>query len=369
MAFKIDSLTAHVIKIPLKKSFKISVGEIRIKDGIIFEGRAGDIVGWGEASVDGIPFYATETVGSVLDVVKNVLSPLLQSRSWNNVSEVIEAFMKYRGHRFAMAALESVCWDIVGKQEGKSVARMLGGTRDWVEFGPSIGISLSPEELVEKVKSELDQGFKRIKIKVAPGKDNLYIEAVRKEFPSISLMVDANSAYLPDDLNYISEWDQYNLLMIEQPFDEHDLYFHSRLCEIMDTPICLDESIETRHLALCAMRMKAADIVNIKVCRVGGLAESQRIHNLCAKNKVPVWIGSRLGTGVATAARLAAASLPNVLFPTDAGAEMAYVEDDLLTTPFVMRNRCELRVPWSPGLGIDVDRTRLAEYTVYQEEL
>ncbi|NLF38260.1 o-succinylbenzoate synthase [bacterium] len=364
---RIDSITAYSFRIPLTRSFRISVGEMTVKEGILFEGRSGGICGWGEAAVDRIPFYTTETVGSVLDVSRQVFCPLLLSRSWSGISEIVAALDCYRGHRFAKAALEAMCWDIRGKQGGRSVAHMLGGTRAWVETGPSVGMKPSPAGLVEAVAHELEQGFHRIKIKVAPGKDDEYIQAVRTAFPAVSLMVDANSAYHPADLARLAEWDQYNLLMIEQPFNEHDLHYHAQLCARMTTPVCLDESIETPHLADCAMKMHAADIVNIKVCRVGGLTHTLRIHDLCAKHQIPVWIGSRLGSGVATAARLAAASLPNASFPTDAGAERAYVADDLLTTPLETRNGCELRVPSAPGLGIEVDRARLAACTTHQE--
>ncbi len=360
----LDAITAYYFRIPLKKSFRISVGEVTVKEGVLFEGRSGEVTGWGEAAVDGIPFYTPETVGSVLDVSRRALCPLLLSRSWPDVPAVVSALDQFRGHRFAKAALEAMCWDLCGKRNGRSVASLLGGTRPWVEFGPSVGITASPAALVEAVGRELAQGFRRIKIKVAPGKDTAYIQAVREAFPGTTLMVDANNAYLPADVPRLREWDQFGLLMIEQPLNEHDLFFHSQLCAEMATPICLDESIETVHLAECALRLQAADIVNIKVCRVGGLMHSLRIHDLCAQHQVPVWIGSRLGTGVATAARLAAASLPNASLPTDAGAEMAYVQDDLLATPFEVRNGCELRVPTGPGLGIEVDRRRLATYTV-----
>jgi len=368
-AITLDAVTAYYFRIPLRKSFRISVGEVTIKEGILFEGRSGDITGWGEAAVDGIPFYTSETVGSVLDVARRALCPLLLSRSWPDVPAVVSALDQFRGHRFAKAALEAMCWDICGRRVGRSVASLLGGRREWVEFGPSVGITGSPAALVEAVGRELAAGFRRIKIKVAPGKDTAYIQAVREAYPDITLMVDANNAYLPTDLERLREWDAFNLLMIEQPLNEHDLFFHAQLCALMKTPICLDESIETVHLADCALRMKAADIINIKVCRVGGLTHTRTIHDLCAAHQVPVWIGSRLGTGVATAARLAAAALPNAALPSDAGAERAYVPDDLLTRSFEIRNGCEMRVPTGPGLGVEVDRKRLAAYTVERHAL
>ncbi len=361
---KLESITAHVFRMPLRKPFRISVGEITVKDGVLFEGRSGGLTGWGEAAVDGIPFYTPETVGSVLDVCRQALCPLLFSRDWPSVSDALEAMEAFRGHRFAKAALEMMAWDLQGQYESRSVSSLIGGTRAWVENGPSIGIQPTPGALVDAVGKALGTGYRRIKVKVAPGRDTAYLEAVRRAFPTVTLMVDANSAYRPADLPRIVAWDAFDLLMIEQPFDEHDLYYHARLRESLKTPLCLDESVETVHLADCALRMQAADIVNIKVGRVGGLLRSRAVHDLCAAAGVPVWIGSRLGTGVAAAARLAAASLPNASLPTDAWAGRSYVEDHLLETPYELRNGCEVRVPQGPGLGAAVDRQRLARYTI-----
>lgn len=368
--FKFQSITAHVFKIPLKKSFRISVGEITFKDGIIFEARSGDQIAWGEAAVDAIPFYTSETVGSVLDVCQTVLIPLLKSRAWKNPQEIVEAFEVYRGHRFAKAALEAVAWDIYGKLKKQSVSKMIGGTRDWVEIGTSLGIKDTPEQLVRAVEHELNAGYRRIKIKVSPGKDDEFIKAVRKAFPTISLMVDANNAYTFDDLDKMKRWDDYNLLMIEQPLNEHDLYYHTLLCQELKNPVCLDESIETVHLADCALKMKAADIINIKVCRVGGLVQTRKVHDMCQAHNVPVWIGSRLGTGVANAARLAAASLPNAIHPSDAVMDIdTYVGEDMLVNPFEIRNGCEVKVPTSPGMGVEVDPKKLSKYTITKVDL
>ena len=365
----IDKLTAYSLNIPLSRPFRISVGEIVTKELVLFEGRCKDIVGWGEAAVDGVPFYTPETVGSVMAVSRTVLGALIKSRKWSHPTEFVDAFSACRGHHFAKAALEGLLWDLYGKLTGKSVATLLGGGRKWVECGPSIGIKEIPEELVESVSNELSKGWRRIKIKVSPGKDSAFIEAVRKAFPDITLMVDANSAYKPSDMERLVAWDEYDLLMIEQPFDRNDLYYHAELCERMKTPICLDESIETPHLADCAVKMKAADIINIKVGRVGGLVNTIRVHDVCRAAAIPVWIGSRIGTGVADAMRIAAASLPNATFPSGAGCGRDYLEDDIVKDFCEMRNGCEYRVPTGPGVGVDVDRKKLEKYTVGTEEL
>jgi O-succinylbenzoate synthase len=372
----IDRITAYLVKIPLVRPFRISVGQVTEKEFVVFEGRSGDTVGWGEAAVDGIPFYTSETAETALHIGRRVLAPLIKSRAWSSPQELVKAMDAYRGHAFTKAAFDAMFWDIYGQKKNVPVWQLLeeGQTgfrqwREWIEGGPSIGIKDTPEQLVETVAQELERGFRRIKIKVAPGKDIPYIEAVRTAYPDITLMVDANSAYTPHDLEHLSSWDAFDLLMIEQPLDQHDLYYHAQLCHRMETPLCLDESIETVHLARCGVDMHAMDIVNIKVGRVGGLVRAREVHNICRAAGIPVWIGSRLGSGIATAMRLAAATLPNATYPSDIGFGRQYLADDLIEGWFETRNGCEIRVPSGPGLGITIDRQKLQTYTLHQEEL
>jgi O-succinylbenzoate synthase len=363
---KIDSITAHVFRIPLKTPFRISAGEIRVKDGILFSCRSGDIVGWGEAAVDEVPFYAHETVGSVLDVARKVLAPQMLSRDFAGAEDLVTLFDTHRGNRFAKAGLETAFWDLLGQARGAPVARLLGGVRTEVESGPSIGIKPTPEQTVAAVGEQLAQGRRRIKIKVAPGRDTACIRAVREAYPDITLMVDANNAYTPADFDHLAEWDAFNLLMIEQPLDEGDIYFHALLKRRIRTPVCLDESIHTLHDAQVAIALGACDIVNIKVCRVGGLCHARRIHDACQSAGIANWIGSRVGTGVAVAARLAAASWPNCTLPTDAGLCSMYMADDVTTTPCPIRDGCRIPVPDTPGLGFQIDTDKLKRYTVWR---
>ena len=363
---QIDNITAYHMRIPLRKPFRISVGEITEKEFVIFEGRSGDLSGWGEASVDGVPFYTWETADTAWHVGRRILAPLAQSRAWSHPDELTAAMEVHRGHSFTKTAFDALLWDLYGQQMGKPVAELLGEGKPeikrWVEGGPSIGIKDSPALLVQAVNEQLVLGYRRIKIKVRPGEDTAYIEAVRNAHPNITLMVDANAAYTPDDMDHLAEWDAFDLLMIEQPFDQNDLYYHAQLCERMRTPICLDETVETLHLTDCAIQMKAMDVLNIKVGRVGGLVNTRRIHDLCEAAGIPVWIGSRPGSGVGDAARFAAAALPNARFPTDAGFSQDYLTADVLEAPFEKRNGCEYKVPWEPGLGLHVDRKLLTQY-------
>lgn len=365
---KVERLVARRVQIPLKTPFRISVGEVTMKDFVVLEAQCGSWVGWGEAAVDGLPFYTTETSETVLSIGRTVLAPLMRSRAWNHPQEWVEALDGIRGHSFAKAAFESVLWDVLGQSRDSSVAHLLaddpGQSQPWVQVGPSIGIAATPQCLVDAIGRELAAGYRRIKLKVCPGQDVEYLDAARTAYPDVELMVDANAAYQPHDIEHLVKWDCYGLVMIEQPLDHDDLWFHRELCRRMQTPICLDESIQTPHLTRCALEMKAADIVNIKVGRVGGLVNAKRVHDLCREAQTPVWIGSRLGSGIAEAGRLAAASLPGATFPSDIGAGRAYLADDLVDDWFEVRHGCEAKVPDGPGLGIQVNRDKLEKYSV-----
>ena len=364
---QLDSITLYRLKMPLSKPFRISTGVVTEKEFVLIQGEADGITGWGEAAVDGIPFYTSETAETAMSISKRVLAPFAKSRAWNTPEEFSDALHFSRGHAFTKMMFETMLWDIHGKQTNSSIATLLNEgppSRTVIDSGPSIGIKDSPEDLIQAVGHELGIGAKRIKIKVKCGHDYAYIKAVREQFPDITLMVDANSDYGPEDIDDLLRWDEFNLLMIEQPLDHDDLYYHAQLAEKMETPICLDESIQTVHLAKCALEMKAADIVNIKVGRVGGLTNTLRIHNLCQEAGIPVWIGSRIGTSIADSVRLAAASLPNVIYPSDAGFATTYMSDDIVKTPVYIENGCQIALPTAPGIGVEVDLDQVEKYTI-----
>lgn len=364
MAIRIDDIVLYTYKIPLSTPFRISAGVINEKEGVLVELRSGDFYGWGEASVDAVPFYAHETVGSVIDLISRALRPLILGKSFETPDELVEIMDSFRGGNFAKAGIEAAFWDVYGKISGKPVHELLGGTRKLVESGPSIGIKKTPSETVHVVAEKLSEGWRRIKLKVSPGFDFEYIKAVRHEFPDISLMVDANNAYGLNDFDLIAAWDQFNLLMIEQPLCEDDIYFHSLLRKKIKTPVCLDESIHSFNDALTMIKLEAADILNIKVCRVGGLVNARKIHDLCKENGVANWIGSRIGSGVAEAARLAAATLENCSLPSDCVISGMYMSDDILTAPYEIVDGCMIKASSLPGLGIDVDRLKLKKYCI-----
>lgn len=362
MSFRIDSAVLYPYTIPLKTPFRISAGEIHEKNGLLLELKSQGVSGWGEASVDKVPFYAHETVGSAIDLIKNTLIPLFDGKTFNHPDECAELVSHYRGGNFAKAALDAAIWDIYGKMLGRPVWELLGGTRKIVEVGPSIGIKSTVELLVDTVRAKLADGDGRIKLKVSPNFDLRYLEGVRNAFPDIRLMVDANNAYSENDFEHLVLFDKFNLMMMEQPLDEGDIYYHSLLRKRIFTPICLDESIHTYHDAKVCAALGSADNINIKVCRVGGLSNARKIHDFCMGKSIPNWIGSRVGSGVAEAARLAMASLENCSLPSDCVISMMYMSDDVLCEGFEMSNY-RVKVKESPGLGIDVSPDKLRMYS------
>lgn len=359
---KIDSILVHRYRIPLKTPFRISAGRINEKEGVIIELQSGGITGWGEVSVDAVPFYAHETCGSACDLIDRAFRPLLLGKTFQTPESFVREMDSFRGGNFTKAGLDAAFWDVYGKYLGRSVSSLIGGTRKYVESGPSIGIKECPAHTLKTVENVLKEGWRRIKLKVCPGADYEFIRAVRKEFPEISLMVDANNAYGVQDFQSIARWDEFGLLMIEQPLNEEDIYFHSRLKEIIKTPICLDESIHSFAHAQAMIAMNAADILNVKVCRVGGICNAMKMIDLCENNGIGCWVGSRVGSGVGDAARLAVASLRNCIYPSDCVISGMYMADDILTKPFSIENGHMIRVGDAPGLGIEVDRDKLLSY-------
>lgn len=266
----------------------------------------------------------------------------------------------------AKAGLEMAVWDLAGKRQSKSLRDLLGGTRRNVEVGVSVGIQLSPDILIKVVESYITQGYSRIKIKIKPGRDVADTRAVRQAFPDLRLQVDANSAYSLDSAQSLLPIDILDLLLIEQPLAEDDLWDHSRLQRQFKTPICLDESIISPRHACQALEMSACKVINIKAGRVGGLTNAQAIHDLCYAQGIPVWCGGMLETGVGRAANLALAALPGFTLPGDISATDRYYAEDITEQRFQLNLDSTIDVPSSPGLGVTIDRSALARVTLEQ---
>lgn len=270
-----------------------------------------------------------------------------------------------RRNQMAKAAIEGAVWDLYAKQKELTLAEALGGKKTTIDVGISIGIQPTVEDLLEVIEKHVAEGYKRIKLKIKPGWDIDVIRQVRKPFPDISLMVDANSAYTLKDLDHLKQLDEFNLMMIEQPLAHDDIIQHAKLQKAIQTPICLDESIHSYDDARNAIELGSCKIINIKIGRVGGLTESKRIHDLCRANDIPVWCGGMLEAGVGRAHNIALTTLDHFVFPGDTAGSSRYWEEDIIHPEVVVKNG-EIRVPDKPGIGYDINRSALGKYTVDQ---
>lgn len=348
--------------------FETSFGNYTEEEHIIVRVDAEGITGWGECVAQQDPFYSYETTSTAWHILRDFLIPSILGKNIGDVEDAVEFWDRVRGHNMAKAGLESALWDLFAKARGISLAKMLGGTRDKIAVGVSVGLQASPSELVERVASYLKEGYSRIKIKIAPGRDVDLVKALRKEFPAILLQVDANSAYELSDANTFKAMDDYGLLLIEQPLGYDDIFDHAKLQRELKTAICLDESIHTFADAGLALELNACRVINIKPGRVGGFEESRRIHDLCASKNIPVWHGGMLESGIGRAGNVALASLPNFKLPGDISASKRYYRDDIVEPSFDVEADGTMRVPTRPGIGVDVLPDRLERVTIKREE-
>jgi len=357
---KINRIELHHVSMELINAFETSFGTQKEHPCVIVSVHGEGHAGWGECVVGLGPFYSSETILSAWAILENYLSPMVLGRELSHPSDVVSLTRRVRGNEMAKAGLENAVWDLFGRVEGRSLAEMLGGVRDRVSVGVSIGIQSSPEVLVERVGAFLEEGYGRIKIKIKKGLEFDTLSAVRRKYPELSLMADANSDYGLADAGLLKALDPLDLLMIEQPLGHDDILDHAKLQAQLKTPLCLDESIHSPDDARHAIECAACRVINIKVGRVGGVTQAIRVHDMAQEAGIPVWCGGMFETGVGRATNLALASLPNFTLPGDISATDRYYRKDI-TRPFVL-NRADstITVPTGPGIGVDVDEDRLA---------
>lgn len=360
---KIDRLTMHRLRMPLRSHFETSFGRIYTRDCILLELESDGFIGYGECVADRDPGYSYETTSTSWHILKDFILPALLGKELEHPGEVPEKLKFIRGHGMAKAGFEMAMWDLLGKRENRPLSQMLGGIHRSVAVGVSVGLQDTPQELVQVVGGYLEKGYARIKIKIKPGRDVQDAQAVRQAFPHIRLQVDANSAYTLETASALLPLDELDLLLIEQPLAEDDMWDHSRLQPRFRTPICLDESIHFARHARQALEMGACRIINIKAGRVGGLSEAKSIHDLCLAQNVPVWCGGMLETGVGRAANLALASLPGFTLPGDISATDRYYEEDITNERFTLNSDSTIDVPGGPGLGVTINTQALKRAT------
>ena len=364
---RIERIELREVRLPLVHPFETSLGRETAQRAVIIRVDARGLAGYGESAAGFGPWYSYETVKTCWYVQRDFLVPLLLGREIESASEIGDLFAPVRGHNMAKTGLEQAVWDLLAKEAGQPLARFLGGEKDRIESGVSVGIQQSVGELLDRIGAFVDQGYRRIKIKIKPGWDLAAVEAVRGRFPDVPLMLDANSAYSLDDVALFQRLDAFDLMMVEQPLGHDDIVDHAKLQAQIRTPICLDESIVTPEHARWAIELGSCRIINIKPARVGGLGAAIRIHDLCRENGLPVWCGGLLETGIGRAHNVALSALPNFRLPGDVSASARYYERDVVDPPFELNSDGTISVPEGPGIGVALVEDRLDECTVRSE--
>ena len=361
---KIESITLHHISMPLVAPFETSFGRETDRQCILISLQAQGLIGYGECVATRDPGYNYETTGTAWHILKDFIAPLLLNQDVTDAQDFQKRVDGIRGHHLAKAGVEMALWDLLGKRGGKSLREMFGGTRDRVDVGVSIGIQESASALVRTVESYLEKGYRRVKIKIKPGREVEETSAVRRAYPDLRLQVDANSAYTLENAGALRPLDELDLLLIEQPLYEDDIWDHRKLQAEFKTPICLDESVVSARHARYALEMEACKIINIKPARVAGLSQGILIHDYCRSRSVPVWCGGMLETGVGRASNLALASLPGFVLPGDISASDRYYQRDITNERFVLNADSTIDVPNGSGLGVTIDREALRQFTL-----
>jgi O-succinylbenzoate synthase len=364
---QLTSITLREIRLPLKEAFRISSGVVTERRIALLELRdASGATAWSECVAGESPNYSPETIDTAWHAITEWLAPRMIGRAIEAPGEVLPILEQdIRGHLMAKAAVEMGIWGLQATRLGMPLSRLLGGTRDEIDVGISLGIQASPEALAQRVLAELAAGYRKVKIKIMPGSDIAFVRAAREAAGrSAPLMADANNAYTLDDADRLAELDDLGLMMIEQPLAWDDLVRHAELQRRMQTPICLDESITSLDRARDMVSLGSGKIVNIKPGRVGGLAASIAIHDYCESNSIPVWCGGMLESGIGRAYNVALASLPNFVKPGDVSPSSRYWQRDVVTPEWTMTDRGTMVVPEGAGLGVDVDVGRVDDLTV-----
>ena len=368
---RIDRLELRLLTLPLVNFFETSFARVYDKHFLIVRVDGDGVSGFGECVADRDPYYSAETNDTAWHIITDFVAPRVVGVDFAHPRDVFPALKAIRGHNMAKAAVEMAAWDLYAKQRGEPLSASLGGTRSRIGSGVSIGIQNTIDDLIAKVVQEHAAGYQRIKIKVKPGWDIEAVRAIRERVGDVPLMVDANAAYAAGAATaaHLAQLDGFGLMMIEQPLDYDDIVDHAALQQQLTTPICLDESIKSVNAAREAIAAGACRIINIKPGRVGGFAESIRLHDLCASHGIPVWHGGMLESGIGRAANIHLSTLPNFTLPGDVAASKRYFQPDLIDPPIDVAPDGTIAVPTGAGLGVAINEERLQRATVRVTDL
>lgn len=365
---KIASAELYVIQMPLKEAFLTHLGAVKVREGIIIKITNSDgVSGFGEGVAFSTPWYTEETVKTSLHMITDFLIPLLQKNPIDHPKEASLLFSSLRRNNMAKAALETALWDLYAKTHSQPLSKILGGTRSIIASGVVVATD-STTKALQQIDQYLKDGYQRIKVKINPKQDYSFLSEIRRFYPELAIMADANSAYTLKDIDRIKALDDFNLLMIEQPLAYDDILEHALLQKEIKTPICLDESIVSYEDARKAIEFGSCQVINIKVGRVGGLYEAKRIHDYCFEKEIPVWCGGMIEFGISRGHNIALASLPGFSIPGDISASNRFWEGDIIT-PEVYVEKGFVKVPSSPGIGFEINEKRLQEILLSKETI
>ncbi len=360
---RIDRIDLFLVRLPLVRPFRTSSSVKDHLDHILVRAESAEGIGWGECASPSDPYYCPETVETCWHILTSFLVPGVVGAEWDSIEGFVGLFGPIKGNRFARAGLEMAAWDLMARAEGEPLRRLIGGVRKRIASGVSLGIESDRGKLFAQIDQYLDEGYRRIKLKIGPGNDVEVVRAVREKYGDIPLQVDANSAYTLEDVSTLQALDAFGLLLIEQPLGHDDIVDHAKLQAVLRTPVCLDESIHTADDARKAIELGACRAINIKVSRVGGLLEARKVHDVCYVRGVPVWIGGMHEFGVGRAANVAVASLPGFVLPGDASGSDKYYHEDVVDPP-IRAFGGMVEVPTGIGLGHEVVMGRVEERTI-----
>ena len=366
---KVEGITLRELRLPLKHYFETSFGRTANRRVMLVTAHCEGVEGWGECVAGEGPFFSYEWTETAWATMRDYLAPALLGENLSSAAESARLLSPFRGHNMAKAALENALWDAEARQKQCPLWKLLGGTQLEINCGVSVGIQNSHAQLMEKIETELAAGYQRIKVKVKPGWDLDVLEKIRARWPKILLSCDANSAYRPSDLDHLRRFDEFHLLMIEQPLWDDDIVQHSKLQRQLKTALCLDESIRQARDAALAIEMQACRIINIKVGRVGGFSEAIAVHDICEGSGIPVWCGGMLETGIGRAHNIALSTLPNFRLPGDVSASKRYWSEDIVDPEIEVSPKGTIAVSNSPGGGYTVKDDLIERLTVRKETL
>ena len=364
---RLEQVEVRRVTLPLRFPFETSFGRTTTKRFLLVSASADGVTGHAECVADVDPFYLPETNETALHVLRDFLVPLAFALEIAHPRDLGPALSHVRGHEMAKAALELAVWELWARRERQPLWRVLGGRGGAVEAGVSVGLQADEGALLERVEAEVAAGYRRVKVKIKPGRDVALVRALRERFPRLPLMVDANSAYTLDDADHLRELDRFALTMIEQPLGWDDIVDHARLQARLATPVCLDESIRSADDARRALDLGACRVVNVKVGRVGGFSSALAVHDTCRARSVPVWCGGMLESGIGRLANVHLQTLPGFTLPGDTSASARTFEEDLVDPPVVVSPSGTIAVPEGPGIGHEILWPRVERATDFRE--